>query len=173
MKRQLLLASLVVLAALRPFADSSVAQSPQSASFPGWPKDFQGHALEPLPLTNKEQKFLSDFPGRIGKFSDGRREIILRWITRETRKVHPASDCFRGAGYSVRPLPVRIDGEKAHWGCFEAKRDGASLRVCERIRDGSGKNWADTSAWFWSAFLRESQGPWWSEVIAEQISRFD
>ncbi len=71
-----------------------------------------------LPLSDREQRFVSGFPGRIARFTDGKREIIVRWVTRETRMLHPAADCFRGMGYAIRPLPIYIDERGRHWGSF-------------------------------------------------------
>ncbi len=160
--------SLILVAALRPLW-LPVQTARPSLAFPGWPATLQNNELIPLPLTEREEAFSRDFPGKIGRFTDGSREIILRWVTKDTRKLHPASDCFRGAGYAVHPLPVRVDSSGDHWGCFSAQRQSTSLRVCERIRDTSGVSFSDTSAWFWAATMGTSSGPWWAETVAEAI----
>jgi hypothetical protein len=90
----LLLAAAV--AALAPFATRS-SGAVASAPFPGWPTHYDGRALTELPLTPREAGFTQDFPGRVGRFSDGQREIIIRWVGAPTRRLHPAADCFRGA----------------------------------------------------------------------------
>ncbi|HEX8495399.1 MAG TPA: hypothetical protein VF658_21480 [Pyrinomonadaceae bacterium] len=140
-----------------------------SAVFPGWPTHFEGRALTALPLTEREQRFGRDFPGRIARFTDGQREVIVRWVTEPTRKLHPASDCFKGIGYQVRPLPLHVDETGARWGSFNASRGNEKLRVRERIyTDAQGGSWADVSAWYWAAFSEKSTGPWWALTIAEQ-----
>ena len=84
--------------------------------FPGWPDHYEGRALTELPLTERELAFMRDFPGRVGRFSDGRREIIIRWVNAPTRRLHSAADCFRGSGYSTTPLPIKRDATGAAMG---------------------------------------------------------
>src|SRR5262245_27622965 len=86
-------------AALAPFIERSNGAA-ASAPFPGWPAEYEGRALSELPLTSRETAFVQDFPGRVGRFTDGQREIIIRWIGAPTRKLHSAADCFRGSGYA-------------------------------------------------------------------------
>lgn len=152
---------MVLLAALRPFTNEPSVQHARGA-FPGWPSEFEGKSLVELPLSAREQGFVADFPGEVGRFSDGDREIIIRWIEKESRKLHPAADCFKGAGYEVTPLPIQKDGAGQTWGCFAAQRDLKNLSVCEQIRDQTGQTWSDVSSWFWAAFLGRTSGPWWA-----------
>ncbi|MGE5605927.1 MAG: hypothetical protein ACM3YE_09570, partial [Bacteroidota bacterium] len=77
-----------LVAALIPFLDLSNTLS-SIEEFPGWPRHFEGKPLNQLPLTNREREFAKDFPGCIGRFTDGNRELIIRWVTRDTRKLHP------------------------------------------------------------------------------------
>lgn len=137
-------------------------------SFPGWPASFERKRLQETALTPAEKAFQSGFPGRIGRFSDGRREIIIRWITRESRKLHPAIDCFKGNNYQITPLPIYIDSEGNYWGAFKAVRGEVSLTVHERIYDSSGKSWSDISSWYWSVLFKQTTGPWWNMIVAEQ-----
>jgi hypothetical protein len=137
-------------------------------NFPGWPTHYEGRALAELPLTQREVAFVRDFPGRVGRFSDGRREIIIRWVGAPTRRLHPAADCFRGSGYSVAPMPVGKDAAGAAMGCFRASHGTDVLTVCELIRDERGASWPDVSAWYWNSMLGASPAPWWSFVVAEQ-----
>jgi hypothetical protein len=138
------------------------------SSFPGWPAKSENRLLKELPLTEREKKFDDGFPGRTGRFSDGSREIVIRWVMEETRKLHPAADCFKGIGYKVRPMPVRVDNDGNHWGSFEAERDNERILVRERIYDGAGNSWADVSAWYWAAFTGKTSGPWWAVTVAEK-----
>ena len=89
------------VAAAAPFWAPSTVR-PADGPFPGWPATFEGMPLRLLPKTEREGRFEQDFPGRIARFTDGRREIIVRWITQESRTLHPAADCFRGLGYGGR-----------------------------------------------------------------------
>ena len=153
-------------AALAPLLDRAKATA-AAAPFPGWPTHYQERTLVALPLTERETAFVRDFPGRVGRFSDGQREIIIRWVGAPSRRLHSAADCFRSSGYSVTPLPARRDPAGATMGCFRATLHGASMTVCELIRDDHGGSWSDVSAWYWDGMLRASPPPWWSFVVAE------
>lgn len=133
-----------------------------AAMFPGWPSHFEGRPIAELPLSEREARFADGFPGRIGRFTDGSREIVLRWVSEETRMLHPAADCFRGLGYEIHALAP---------GRFEARRGDERLVVREWIHDGAGATWTDVSAWYWSAFFERSAGPWWSVTTAEGHSQ--
>jgi hypothetical protein len=140
-------------------------------AFPGWPTHFEDRALQPLALTAREALFVAGFPGRVGRFHDGRREIIVRWVSAPTRLLHPAADCFKGVGYAIAPLPARRSSEGHLMSCFRATRAKEALTVCELIRGAqgvhAGEHWPDVSAWYWSAVLGTSPAPWWSYVVAE------
>jgi hypothetical protein len=155
-------------AAAAPFATSDRAPQIDGAQFPGWPTHFEGRGLKPLDLSEREKRFADKFPGQIAKFSDGSRTIIVRWVTRETRKLHPASDCFKGAGYTVTNLPARSDSQDSLWGCFHASKGREGLHVSERVFDNHGNGWPDISSWYWSAFLGRSAGPWWALTVIER-----
>jgi len=159
-----------VLAALAPFvfAESHVPSNAGNVAFPGWPTEFDGKTLTPLPLTEVEKRFAGGFPGRIGRFTDGNREIIIRWVTEATRKLHSSSDCFQGLGYSVQPLAAHRDTNQSLWGSFAATKRNDRLRVYERINNDAGETWTDVSSWYWSALRREDSGPWWAFTVAEK-----
>lgn len=157
------------VAALMPFlfAQSESAGNAGAVAFPGWPTQFQGKPLTPLPLTELEERFNTDFPGKIGRFTDGKREFIVRWVMEATRKLHPASDCFQGLGYNVKPLAVYRDAEGSLWSSFAAVKGNNQLRVYERIHSDSGETWTDVSAWYWAA-LRADSGSWWAITVADK-----
>jgi hypothetical protein len=157
----------ISLAAVAPLYSAQRGRPATEGQFPGWPTHFEGRALTTLPLSERELRFGRGFPGRIGRFTDGRREIVLRLVTQETRMLHPAADCFRGLGYTISPLPVRLDGEGRRWGVFEARRGEEHLLVSERIYSAAdGGAWSDVSTWYWSALVGRSRGPWWAVTIA-------
>ena len=143
------------------------ASATASQSFPGWPTHYQGRALKALPMSEREAAFGRDFPGRIGRFTDGQREIIVRYIAEPTRRLHPAADCLKAVGFSIAPAPLRRDASGAPMSCLGATRNGQTLNVCEVIRDNHGEHWPDVSAWYWSALFGGARGPWWSFVVAE------
>ena len=156
-------------AAVAPLVAGPKDATAANAGFPGWPNQYEDRALTEMPLTPRENSFVRDFPGRVGRFSDGRREIIIRFVDAPTRRLHPAADCFRGIGYSVTPMPVRKDASGAAMSCFRAGRGGDSIAVCELIRDQRGGVWPDVSAWYWNAMFGATQPPWWSFVVAERM----
>lgn len=156
-----------VLAGAVPCVKWERGNNPVPGPFPGWPACFEGKTIRELPLSVREQKLIDGFPGRVSRFTDGEREVIMRWVTEETRKLHPASDCFRGLGYSIRPLPLRTDQQGRHWGCFEALRGNEKIFVRERIYDAGNGSWSDVSEWYWAALLGRTTGPWWAVTVAE------
>ena len=123
--------SLCFAASLLPFLPSSGPTAP-APGFPGWPESFEGRPLRRLPLAESERRFLEGFPGRVAKFTDGEREILLRWVAEPSRRLHPSADCLRGAGAAVRPLPAWRDRQGRLWGCQEMVRGGRRFRVRER-----------------------------------------
>lgn len=152
-------ATLLAACALAPLLQAAPAQAGLSRAVE-WPHAFDGRPLRPLALSPVEQRFANAFPGAIGRFSDGERLLVLRAVQRPTRMLHPAADCYRGLGYAIAAARLERDAEQRLWRCFEAKRDGQALRVCERIEDARGDAYTDTSAWFWAAALGRSSGPW-------------
>ena len=160
---------LYLIATIVPFTRQtkpSVQLEPQQIE---WPERFEGRDLIPIELSAEEQKFSEGFPGAIARFTDGDRELIMRVISRPSRKLHPAADCLRGVGYQTSPLPLRVDSSGNQWGCVEANRNGESRTVCERIYDNRGNSWYDTSSWFWAALMQRTEAPWWSVTVAEEV----
>src|SRR5262245_6381724 len=139
MRSSLLFIGCCLLAAVAPFAPMRSDVTNEQAAFPGWPAQFEGRSLTQLPLSSREERFAIDFPGRIARFSDGHREIIIRWVARETRALHPASDCFKGLGYSIKPLSARVDFAGHRWGAFEARGGVVALSGQERIYVSAAK----------------------------------
>ncbi len=82
-----------VLAVLSPlFPAQSLSVSKDEQEFPSWPTTLQGLDLEQLPLIAREKHFAKAFPGKVGLFSDGQQQYIIRWVTQPTRRLHPAAD---------------------------------------------------------------------------------
>ncbi|MBV1910679.1 MAG: hypothetical protein KUG78_15355 [Kangiellaceae bacterium] len=165
---KLILILAAILAAVAPLAFSDLAEQQNLASsFSGWPTEYEGKELIPLALTEKEKIFTKGFPGKIARFSDGQRELIIRWIEQPTRKLHPAADCFKGIGYYIKPKPIKINKNGIKMGCFTANKNEKELNVCEYIEAQNGDNWSDISAWYWGAITSNSRQGWMSFVIAE------
>jgi hypothetical protein len=156
------LVALVLWCAMLPLALTPQAQTqPTAAPATEWPAEWRGQSLQPLANSAVERRFAAQFPGRIARFAlADQSELVLREVSRPTRMLHPAADCWRGIGWHVRAARLVQDKGAALWRCFEAERDGERVRVCERIVDAHGQAFTDTSAWFWAASLGRSQGPW-------------
>ena len=166
-----LLYLLIVLhgvAAIVPLLSPHPLSGPVPQAFGGWPQQFDSRPLLELGLSEQERLFAQGFPGWVGRFTDGSREIVLRWINRPSRNLHPAQDCLKGVGYRITPHPLRVDATGHHWGCVRAERNGQALTVCERVYDEAGESWSDVSSWYWTAMLGKSTGPWWAATVAER-----
>jgi exosortase/archaeosortase family protein len=132
-----------------------------------FPPTFEGKSLRQLELSEREEFFLNDFPGEIRRFTDGEREIIIRFVTNATRKLHPSADCFSATGYAIKPLPIKIDENRQKWACFNANKGEENLKVCERIYTENGESWTDVSSWYWSAISNGNEQDYWSVTVAE------
>ncbi|MBB4861816.1 exosortase/archaeosortase family protein [Pseudomonas nitritireducens] len=163
-----LLAALL-LAALWPLL-APVSAPTLSRTAHEWPLQFEGRALRPLALSPVEQRFAEDFPGQLGRFTDGQRSIVLRHVLRPTRKLHPAEDCFRALGYRIEQTQLRQRvAAPGLQRCFVVSREGVRLQVCDYIEDAAGQSFSDTSAWYWSALAGRSQGPWQAVTLASPL----
>lgn len=146
------------LAALTPM----LARAPRAATSapPAWPAQFEGRPLRRLEMTADERRMLAGFPGDVARFTDGERDIVLRWVTQPTRQLHPAEDCYRGFGFTTAAARIEADRDGVRWRCFTASKDGATREICEQLRDADGAHWTDVSAWYWDATLERTHGPW-------------
>ncbi|KAF1056836.1 MAG: hypothetical protein GAK44_00073 [Pseudomonas delhiensis] len=135
-----------------------------------WPVQFEGRTLRPLALSPVEQRFAADFPGQLGRFTDGQRSIVLRQVLRPTRKLHPAEDCFRALGYRIEQTQLRQrTGAQGLQRCFVVTRESMRMQVCDYIEDAAGQSFSDTSAWYWSALSGRSAGPWLAVTLASPL----
>ena len=158
-----------LVAALAQLLPGAAVPLPKTDAFPGWPTQFEGRPLTALALTPVETRFQQSFPGRVGRFTDGQREIIIRWVGQGTRKLHASGDCFKAIGYQLTAQPVSMVGQQ-RWSGFTAVREGERFAVRERIHDGDGGQWSDVSAWYWAVQLGRTSGPWWAFTVADNIS---
>jgi exosortase len=148
-------------------ANAAVATRTSSVE---WPTHFRGRPLTQLAPAPLDARFAHRFPGAIARFSDGTQTLIVRRVDQPTRTLHPATDCFRAAGYSTTVSSAQLDETGEHWRCFVAARNGARVRVCERIvagRFGAHEGYTDVSAWYWSALA--STGPWWAITVISAL----
>ncbi|MEO4049056.1 exosortase Q [Pseudomonas sp. CAU 1711] len=164
------LALLFVLLGSWPLLRGAAVEPAPVAQAVEWPQRFAGRELRPLALSPVELRFAAQFPGAIGRFSDGERVISLRRVERPTRKLHPSSDCFRGLGFRIGTQALERRGDASGLQrCFVASGEGGPLRVCEYIEDAAGRSFSDHSAWYWSALAGESPGPWLAVTTAQPL----
>ena len=163
------LALALVAAALWPLAGrgSVIEHGAQGAH--EWPREIDGAPLRPLAPSAVEQRFAQRFPGQIGRFESDGTVWVLRDVTRPTRALHPAADCFRGLGYRIADTRLQFDTQSRLWRCFAAERGDERVRVCERIVDAQGESFVDASSWFWAATLGRSHGPWRAMTLVEAL----
>lgn len=164
-----LLLALLIGAAVLPLWPASSTASPRVATAAAeWPADWDGRALRPLAASAVEQRFAQRFPGAIARFTDGERVFVLRRVEAPTRMLHPAADCFRGLGQRIEAQRLERDADGRLWRRFDTvAADGQRLRVAERIVGADGSTFTDASAWFWSAVLGRSAGPWLAVTLVE------
>jgi hypothetical protein len=134
-----------------------------------WQAQWEGKPLRPLALSAVEQRFAARFPGQMARLTDGEQVLVLREVWQPTRMLHPAADCYRGLGYSIRQAQLERDSQQRLWRCFVAERHGLATRVCERIVDAQGQAYTDASSWFWAAQLGQSSGPWQAITTARAL----
>jgi exosortase/archaeosortase family protein len=161
-----------VVPALARVSSVSTTGAPDASADPvlrhvEWPTHFRDRPLTQLALTPLELRFASRFPGAIARFTDGRQIVIARSVTAPTRMLHPATDCFRGAGFAITAARAAVDTDGVRWNCFEVRRGNERARVCERIEDATGRSWTDVSAWYWAAL--KSSGPWRAWTVATPL----
>ncbi|MES2952522.1 MAG: hypothetical protein V4858_28675 [Pseudomonadota bacterium] len=133
------------------------------------PTHWHGATLRPLALGDVELRFTKHFPGTVARMTDDRQTLVLRTVTKPTRMLHPATDCYRGLGYHIHNEQLEVQANNARWRCFVAQRNGRSVRVCERIEDAQGQGFTDTSSWYWASIAGQSHGPWKAFTIATPL----
>ncbi len=141
----------------------------QATAFPGWPREFEGTQLSKLPDSEIIRQYEQDFPGKIAVFSKGNDIVCLRWITHETRQVHPSADCFHAMGYSIIWNPTVKTPNGQFWNSLSCTRATKKLEIRESITDSKGRSWSDVSAWYWDAFLKRTSPPWWSATVISKL----
>jgi exosortase/archaeosortase family protein len=154
-------------------ARHETAAAPKTDIAVEWPAAWQGHALRPLALSDVERRFAQSFPGKLARLTNGRDMLIWRHVTRPTRMLHPAADCYRALGWRIRDEQleqVKTARQDKRWRCFVAERGNENaLRVCEHIEDSKGQDFTDASAWYWAAITGQSVGPWQAVTVAHSL----
>ena len=168
MRRSLVHLTVCLAAAAAPLLAGRRIKQDRPVPVYDFPADISGIALRALPLSDREAAFAAESPGATGRFTDGTREYIFRRVTEPTRRLHASSDCLRAVGYELSQQSPRRDDESRLWSRYRAVRSGEVLIVEEQIRDADGKTFSDVSAWYWSALLGRSRGPWLAITVAQK-----
>jgi exosortase/archaeosortase family protein len=122
--------------------------------------------LHPLPSSPEETAFSASFPGSLSSHRWGDRQVILRRVTKATRKLHPSRDCLRAAGFETTDSVTVRCSDGFEWARFSATRGESRLTIHERIvSEEDGSFWIDVPAWYWSALRHPLNGPWRAETI--------
>ena len=143
-------------------AGSSPAWAPRvradqtSNDFPGWGTLVPG-GWTPLPLEPTEAAYAESFPGRVARFEKGNQQLVVRYIEQPSRRVHPSHHCLAASGYHVERASSQHDPDVGIW---IATRGVQRMRVEEWFVSADGHKQGDVSAWYWSAVLGRSRGPW-------------
>lgn len=134
-----------------------------------WPNEFEGRALTPQAILPEPSNFKA-FTGKVGRFTDGRNEVLFREVQSVTRQLHSSSDCFQGSGFSIEPMALFRDKRGRIWSRFQARRKDETLVVREIVSDrSSGQSWSDVSAWYWAALFGKTRGPWLATTVATRL----
>ena len=165
--RIVILALLAIVAATAPLLPKTDAEA---AKLNPWPAQFEGKSLSPMPEADADNYFQNGFPGHVARFSDGRRQIVLRQVSEATRRLHPARDCFQALGYEIDNASMERQSKAQTRSCFDATKNGVTLRICEEITDAEGTSYPEVSAWYWPALTGRSKGPWLAATIVETKS---
>jgi exosortase/archaeosortase family protein len=164
---QWLVTSLCITSALLPFVVRPTIGASVIDPAASWPDTVDGAKITAVDSLREEQAFAADFPGQMKRFTDGTNSYFVRCVYKDTRQLHPSSDCFKGLGYAVDSQPIVIGSDGHRWSSFTAWKAQDKYLVMERIYNERGDSWTDVSEWYWSACLGKSKAPWFAVTIAK------
>jgi exosortase/archaeosortase family protein len=146
-----------------------------------WPVAWEGRALIPAPPDESTEFFMRSFPGEFKEFfaigesgaEDGyfpeSERIVMRFAREATRQLHPAEDCFRGAGWKIAPAPLHVDRNGRRWSAFFAEKSGYGVAVRQCVisvpggdllsAEASAVSWPDVSSWYWDVARPGAEHP--------------
>lgn len=142
-----------------------LGSAPDSGSldFLPWPTEWNGQPVTALSPDALEARFAADFPGQIRRSALPDGQVILRRVTRATRKLHPTADCLRASGFRLVGMmneTVGTDGGPVLAYRMTAP-DGRIWEIEESVRGlRDSFRAASASDWFWHALAHPESGPW-------------
>ncbi|MEM0966285.1 MAG: exosortase/archaeosortase family protein [Verrucomicrobiota bacterium] len=101
-------------------------------------------------------------------YQDDEALLLVRHVEKPTRRLHPADDCFRGAGWGIENGTLWKDPYERNWRRFYATKDGNELEIRQRIEGADGWSGTDVSQWYWNAVLGKTKGPWKAWVVVRE-----
>ena len=120
-----------------------------------WPTHFEGAALHPIAGTEFEKALTTTFLTNIATFRSAGRQVILRRVTRGTRRLLASENSLRQMHFQITKRQIDSEG----WLTYYASRNEQTFHVREQITNGS-KTWHSPSTWFWHATVYPKSGPW-------------
>jgi exosortase/archaeosortase family protein len=171
-----------ILASLWPTgASSGNFYTASGASSVRWPTAWEEKTLIPAPPNEATELFRARFPGEFREFlavdasdiDEGlypeTARVVLRFVRSATRQLHPAEDCFRGAGYKINPLPLRLDENNRRWSGFIGEKSGYRVVVRQCVisapygdltsAETESLSWPDVSSWYWDVARPGAKNP--------------
>lgn len=168
-----------VLAALAPLVSHPSLPTRQGVvHFSGWPQDWMGQSLHRLPPTPLDERWIALSAGPLARFQlTNGNELLLRWVERPGRGVHPPEDCYRAQGYTVTSLDMVLSPAPgalglASWRRFRAVKGAEDVEVREIIVSQTGQSYSDPAWWWWCVAGpgATDRGPWWFAVEQRGIA---
>jgi hypothetical protein len=174
-----------------PARAAPVTEAARPASLVIWPTSWDGLLLSRAGADDATAQFARNFRGDFMEFSAVSEElagegyfpeverVVMRFVRRATRELHPAEDCFEGAGYKISHAPMAVDARGRLWSRFTAEKSGrrVSVRQCViYVPDGdltkaedSEKSWPDVSSWYWEASRSDDPVPTMAVTIVREL----
>ncbi len=168
-------AVLAVIVSVVPLVTPAAATARVETAAPVWPTTLDGvplhEAADTTGSTDHEAPVRRQFAGHSARFAARGSAVVVRYVAGATRELHSSRDCYRGAGYATKPLPIRRAPGGADYGCFDARRGGEAYVVCERVRTVAtdAPAFTDVSSWYWQATLGRVHGPFWAITVVQPV----
>jgi exosortase len=133
---------------------------------------YQGHAVEEISLSPREEAFAQNFPGQLKIYAVGRDTLIIRRINRASRMLHPSYHCLKAEGFAISDASIQTDEQGRQFLSYNATRNQEGFLVTERIRDlENHQQWTEVSAWYWHALFHPNSGPWEAETLMTPLQK--
>jgi hypothetical protein len=170
MKRFVLYTAVAVAVVAATVVKFVAKPAPSSAQVEGFefPATFCGRTLREVGMTEAERRFYARLPGTVKQFETSEEKLLVRYVIRSARELHPASECYLANGATLEyPGPVVYPAPEfsdvlPEWSRFVAELDGTDYEVTETVISTDGAHrYRDIQEWYWKcATGGEDKGPW-------------